>query len=176
MKIQIWQEHLTPPLQSLKSVFFATTSKQQFTSEVEKESFFQHWLAYYMKHWPQELLFMMDENEHVMAYLSGCSDSLKAIDFISPKVPSYSLFQEHFSEYPAHLHINTHPNHQNRGLGGQLITAYCQLLAEKAVPGVHIVTSPDQHNVRFYEKHGFALVEKKVWRQSYNLQLMGKKL
>lgn len=60
-------------------------------------------------------------------------------------------------EHPAHLHIDLLPEAQGRGAGRQLIEAACGLLAERGVPGVHLVASKDNAGAQaFYPRVGFS--------------------
>jgi ribosomal protein S18 acetylase RimI-like enzyme len=61
------------------------------------------------------------------------------------------------AEYPAHLHINTHPDHQRAGIGGRLIQAYEQNLIQQSVKGYHLgVGGENQVGIAFYEKQGLS--------------------
>lgn len=60
-------------------------------------------------------------------------------------------------DYPAHLHIDLLPDQQGRGAGRELIESAIALLANRGVPGVHLVA--DAHNpgaLAFYPRVGFA--------------------
>lgn len=58
--------------------------------------------------------------------------------------------------YPAHLHIDILPDHQRGGHGRALMTAYLAALAERAVPGVHLVMPTANRQARvFYDRLGF---------------------
>ncbi|WP_328616826.1 GNAT family N-acetyltransferase [Amycolatopsis sp. NBC_00355] len=58
--------------------------------------------------------------------------------------------------YPAHLHIDLLPGHQRGGHGRALMTAYLAALAERAVPGVHLVMPSANRPARvFYDRLGF---------------------
>jgi len=60
-------------------------------------------------------------------------------------------------EYPAHLHIDLLPSAQGRGAGRALIEAACSLLADRGVPGVHLVAAAANAGaVAFYPRVGFA--------------------
>jgi len=74
---------------------------------------------------------------------------------------------ELLERYPAHLHIDLLPETQGMGVGRTLIDAFCGLLAERGVPGVHLgvgVRNTGAH--RFYERTGFTRVaedEGAIW-------------
>lgn len=66
---------------------------------------------------------------------------------------------ELLAAYPAHLHIDLLPETQGMGVGRTLIDAFCGLLAERGVPGVHLgVGARNTGAHRFYERTGFTRV------------------
>ncbi len=58
-------------------------------------------------------------------------------------------------DYPAHLHVNLAPQFRNRGIGAVLIEAFAADALRAGAKGMHVVTSADARNVRFYERVGF---------------------
>ncbi len=59
------------------------------------------------------------------------------------------------AEYPAHLHINVHPDHQGKGLGSRLIAAYEKNLIQNGVRGYHLgVGGDNQIGISFYKRQG----------------------
>ncbi|KQM17662.1 hypothetical protein ASF83_00600 [Plantibacter sp. Leaf171] len=70
------------------------------------------------------------------------------------------LAPELLAQYPAHLHIDLLPETQGMGLGRRLIDAFCGLLAERGVPGVHLGVGVSNTGAqRFYERTGFTRVD-----------------
>lgn len=70
------------------------------------------------------------------------------------------LAPELVAQYPAHLHIDLLPETQGMGLGRRLIDAFCGLLAERGVPGVHLGVGVSNTGAqRFYERTGFTRVD-----------------
>lgn len=70
------------------------------------------------------------------------------------------LAPELLVQYPAHLHIDLLPETQGMGLGRRLIDAFCGLLAERGVPGVHLGVGVSNTGAqRFYERTGFTRVD-----------------
>ena len=59
------------------------------------------------------------------------------------------------TDYPAHLHVNLAPQFRNRGIGAMLIEAFAADAHRAGAKGMHVVTSADARNVRFYERVGF---------------------
>ncbi len=58
-------------------------------------------------------------------------------------------------EFPAHLHVNLAPEFRSRGIGADLIETFAKDAARAGARGMHVVTSSDARNVRFYERVGF---------------------
>jgi GNAT superfamily N-acetyltransferase len=137
-------------------IFFASSSLKTFSSPERKAAFYKRWCSDYQSFYPEEFLVAM-ENEKVMGYLSGCSDSDKAANIV--EVPGFKVFQDLFRKFPAHLHINFHPDARGKGLGSILVEHYKKLLRENNVVGVHLVTGPGVQNVSFYERLNFSFNE-----------------
>lgn len=160
-------------ISDLKEVFFLTSSKQKFVSDAEREQFFNHWTAYYLQQQPQFTYLAFDEHDSLSGYLTGCRESLTAIEFIQHG--SLKLFSDLFEDYPAHFHINCHPRTQGRGIGTQLVNTFLDDLLQLSVRGVHIVTSPHAQNVNFYKRNGFHFTEERHLGEA-PLLFMGRKL
>lgn len=61
-----------------------------------------------------------------------------------------------FRDYPAHLHINIHPDYRRHGLGKRLVNRLCEHLKENAVSGLHLAVGAENSKaIAFYEKYGF---------------------
>jgi ribosomal protein S18 acetylase RimI-like enzyme len=59
-------------------------------------------------------------------------------------------------DYPAHLHIDLLPRAQGRGAGRALVQTLVDQLAERNVPGLHLVVDPrNQGALAFYTRVGF---------------------
>ncbi|AQX81179.1 hypothetical protein BWO91_15435 [Plantibacter flavus] len=70
------------------------------------------------------------------------------------------LAPELLAQYPAHLHIDLLPETQGMGVGRRLIDAFCELLAERGVPGVHLGVGVSNTGAQqFYQRTGFTRVE-----------------
>jgi ribosomal protein S18 acetylase RimI-like enzyme len=145
---------LTLPASSLESHDYAHFS----------EVYFNYYLS-------SNSLFLVAINEgNVMGYICGSLNS-NSCSFLFENLKHYSYFKEFYSQYPAHLHINCHPDAQGKGVGSELIQEYCSELLVKGVKGVHLITAKNARNVSFYLRNGFHQVS------SYqNLLLLGKSL
>lgn len=159
-------------IEEVKFIFYASSSLKNFESEDRKIAFFKRWCGDYIALYPEEFL-VMSENEKVLGYLSGCSNTLLAET--SLEVPGLSVFHDLFSDYPAHFHINFHPDCRGRGLGSQIVQRYCNDLKHVGIKGVHVVTSPDAANISFYQRLNFNEEVQRDFKQM-TLLFMGKTL
>lgn len=156
-------------LEQVENIFFESSSLKTFSSPERKAAFYKRWCGDYQTLYPQEF-FIALEKDKVLGYLSGCSDSLKAADII--EVPGYKVFQDLFNRFPAHLHINFHPDARGRGLGSALVNHYKKILSNNNIVGLHLVTSPGVQNVAFYERLDFSFNETREFN-GMNLYFMG---
>ena len=93
----------------------------------------------------------------------GCGDSQAAQRFYRD-VESYSLFEDLFYDYPAHFHVNCHPDFRGKGIGTRLANAFLVACSDESIPGVHVITATDADNVGFYRKCGFDFAVARRWR------------
>lgn len=166
---EIKDDDMDAILKATEEIFFLSSSVKEFASSDKKAAFYKRWCRDYQELYPDEF-FVVFEGEKILGYLSGCYDSLKAASVMS--VPGLHVFQDLFMDFPAHLHINFHPDARGKGLGTLLIRHYIAYLKEHHVRGVHLVTSPDALNVSFYERLGFDQIHIREFNNS-PLQFMG---
>lgn len=140
-------------IEQVNNIFFLSSSIREFSSLEKKNVFFKRWCGDYITYYPEQF-YILKEEEKVLGYICSCNDSKKAQSQL--EVPAYDLFFDQFDKYPAHFHINFHPDCRGRGLGGNLVEELSLELKSKGFSGVHIVTSPGALNVSFYKKHGFS--------------------
>lgn len=139
-------------IKAVEEIFFLSSSLKSFSSEERRLAFLKRWCGDYITLYPEEF-FVALEGDKVLGYLSGCSNSLKAETILT--VPGFSVFHDQFETFPAHLHINFHPDARGKGLGSELVTHYMKVLKQNGIKGLHLVTSPDALNVNFYLRLGF---------------------
>jgi ribosomal protein S18 acetylase RimI-like enzyme len=156
-------------LAQVENIFFVSSSLKSFSSEERKQAFYKRWCKDYQQFYPEEFYIMIEDGK-VLGYLSGCCDSTKALEVL--EVPGYSAFKDLFDIYPAHLHINFHPQSRGRGLGSLLIRHYVSSLKSIKLHGLHLVTSRDAQNVSFYERLGFSFTEGRKFNEM-ELYFMG---
>ncbi|MGZ3789969.1 MAG: GNAT family N-acetyltransferase [Bacteriovorax sp.] len=155
---------------AIRDIFFLSSSLKEFSSPERKEAFFKRWCGDYFSLYPEQFYFMREEDKF-LGYLSSCRDSKKAIGIL--EVPGYLVFADLFDEYACHFHINFHPDCRGRGLGSELVERMCDDLKKEKIAGVHLVTTPDAANVRFYQRLGFHFEVKREFNQM-TLLFMGR--
>ena len=157
-------------LLQIQFIFYASSSLKEFSSPERKQAFFQRWCGDYILHYPDQF-FIMCEDKKILGYMSLCKDSSAAMSVLS--VPGYNLFSDLFQIYPAHLHINFHPDCRGRGLGSQLVEHCCTDLVKDGIFGIHLVTSPGALNIPFYKRLGFQFESFREFNKA-GLLFMGK--
>lgn len=148
-RVLIRRWHDTPRhdrlIEELNVIFFEASNTKSFASEEAREAFRDRWFARYLDLYPQWSYIAQTEDGTVVGYLVGALDE-----------PSgFEDFASAAQAFPAHLHVNLAPQFRNRGIGAELIDAFAADAARAGVKGIHVVTSADARNVRFYERAGF---------------------
>jgi GNAT superfamily N-acetyltransferase len=142
-------------LDDLRDIFFKTT-KAELNSEEERQNLFDKYAAPYIENWPDYVFFACDEaSGRTMGYLTGCEDSKKAIEVLSTKQKSYTLFSDLYLRFPAHLHVDIHPDFQGKGVGTFLLQEFVIEMKKKGLRGLHILTAPGDSSVQFYLRNKF---------------------
>ena len=157
-----------------EEIFFLSAAPQDFDDTGKKQAFLERWTGYYRDCEPQHIYVAVLPDGHAAGYLTGCIDS-RAAERLYRDIPYYSLFEDQFGEYPAHLHVNVAPQWRSRGVGSRLVAAFIDDCDAARLAGVHIVTVAGLPNVRFYNTCGFATAVKRPWGQS-ELLFLGKSL
>ncbi len=145
----------------MREIFFLSSSVQSFESTEKKERFFNRWLGFYLKHYGETTWCALSEEEGgmVLAYLTVCPNTVEFNDTF--KLASLELFTGCYQQYPAHLHMNTHPSARGQGLGAQLVSKAAQELKQMGLSGWHLITGKGERNVTFYERCGFGAIASK---------------
>jgi ribosomal protein S18 acetylase RimI-like enzyme len=155
----------------ITNIFFENTSKKKFENDKQKDDFFNNWLGVYLINYTSEVV-VADLNNKICGYLAGCSNSILAKTNVGKTILSYTVFDHLFDKFPAHFHINVSKDSQGKGIGKKLVAHYLQILAKKEISGLHIVTSPNQPNIKFYESLGFKIIESRPFK-NWELLFMG---
>lgn len=159
-------------LKEVRDIFFESSSRKTFTSKEEKERFFHKYLGYYLLHW-KSLSWVAVLDGKVLGYIVA-SPETNILDLMTIQ-PHLDIFLDEFTGFPAHLHINCHINSRGRGIGEKLVHTLEQELKKMGIRGVHIITSEDSPNRRFYQKLLFSTEIVKEF-QGHKLLFMGKNL
>jgi len=141
-------------LRALEEIFFLSTTRTSFPSDKARAAFFHTWTGWYLENEPWDVWFWRDPDGSFGGYLTGCLDSMDA-EGLFKTLPKYGVFDDLFPRYPAHLHVNVHPNRRGHGIGQKLVERFVQDCIAEEVPGVHVVTAHAMRNVGFYNRLGF---------------------
>lgn len=150
-------------IMAIEEIFFLSSSIKSFSSPEKKEAFFKKWCGDYLEYY-SESFYLLYYEEALMGYLSGCDNSLESLNILN--VPGHSIFADLFNAFPAHLHINFHPNARGKGWGSQLVRHYLDDLRLKKISGIHLITSKDAQNVSFYHRLGFNHTEVRKFNEN----------
>lgn len=130
-----------------------------------------------------ELAFMLEDDGRVVGYILGTADTpayarrfreewLPGVTDRHPPLTAPPTGLDDFMRdllhhperkvkpecagFPAHLHIDILPAYQGRGNGRALMETFCDALAAKGVPGVHLgMLSVNEAARAFYDRLGF---------------------
>lgn len=158
----------------IDEVFFESSPKKNFASAAEREAFKYKYLDWYAQTYPQLFLIALADNSDVMGYICGVPDT-RLHPNLAALHPWFEIFEDCYSRFPAHLHINCAEAARGRGMGSTLLTVFENHLQTDGVKGVHLVTAPDARNVGFYDKNGYKFTKTAQWKGT-SLLLMGKSL
>lgn len=152
--------------QELENIFWLTASAPK------SESLFYRYMGIYLERNKPIFYAYDEENNRVLGYILGDTDwddeYTKLFAFYSEAMPSLKSF-------PAHLHINCHPDAQGRGVGSSLLAFYEAFLREQHISGLHLVTSLNAENVKFYKKNLYLSLYQTCWKGA-DLVFLGKTL
>jgi ribosomal protein S18 acetylase RimI-like enzyme len=174
--ITTWENSSNPEqhLPRLREIFFECSDKKEFASKDDRHKFQNKWLGHYLEQYQEHIFLSVDQQNKLQGYLTGCPNS-RIDKTLMHEHPTMAVFEEHLENYPAHLHLNCHPESQGKGLGRQLIKQYINQLQRQGVSGVHIITAKDALNIGFYKKTGFQFIASKKWKK-LDLVMLGIKL
>lgn len=138
----------------IDAVFFVSSRIRIFADEAARSAFRERWLGRYLTNDPDFAFLALTASGKVAGYLVGAVEDPAASARFAD-VGYYAIFGELTKRFPAHLHVNLAPEFRGRGLGRQLIDAFVGAVMQEGVKGVHVVTSANARNVRFYNRNGF---------------------
>ena len=158
----------------IEAIFFLTSPTQVFASPGERAAFLERWTGWYRDEAPQLILAALAPDGKVTGYLTGCHDS-GAAKRLYGDIDSYDLFEDLFARFPAHFHINCHPDWRCKGIGRRLAEAFMAGCVGQGIAGVHVVTAAGAHNAEFYRRLGLEAVATRPW-QGRDLVFMGRRI
>lgn len=159
-------ESVSAELQAQVDAIFFETALAAPASGSEREAFRERWLGRYLRGGSDVLLVALTSRQTVAGYLVGALDDPAEQDRFADIGYFRGPFRPLTARYPSHLHINLTAAARNQGIGGQLIEAFATHATAAGSPGVHVVTSRDARNVRFYRRCGFREVGATDWNGS----------
>lgn len=171
MSVEIFRYEYSKHYKAVSQIFFETSSRKNFNSEREKNSFRHKYLDLYLDN-DEALCFVAQEGVEVIGYLVG---SFHTGDVYTKMAEYYKYFASEIKNYPAHLHINLTSQARGKGTGKKLIEQFIFELKSKNVPGVHIITLKSALNTHFYRACNFSF-EKEDISNSLGLLFMGRSL
>ncbi len=142
--------------EQVREIFFESSSKKEFKNLQEKNQFEWKYLGFYLGHYPA-YAWVAIENDKVLGYVLGMpwtqDPTLYEIQ------PHLKAFENLYSDFPAHLHINCHSQSRGKGIGKILVKKCLGQMIENNILGLHIMTGPASDNRVFYQKLGFSFVK-----------------
>lgn len=130
---------------ALDAIFFESSGTKSFVNEAERQAFRERWLGKYLADEPAWAYAAITRDGTLAGYLVGSLSEANALEDFAAAT----------ADYPAHLHVNLAPAYRERGIGAKLVAAFAADAGRAGAKGVHVVTSADARNVRFYERSGF---------------------
>ncbi len=158
-------------LQEIEDIFFESSAKKTFKSEKEKLDLKWKYLGFYLERYPDFVWVAFSEK--VLGYCLGMP--ITQDDELYLAQPHLKVFEEQYKDYPAHLHINCHAMARGQGIGTRLIEELEREFRAMGVKGVHLMTSIDARNRKFYQRLGYDY-ECELPYLNTPILMMGKKL
>lgn len=149
---------------AIERIFFLTAGGLAAdATAAARRAHLARWTGYYRDEAPADTHIRITDDGTVVGYLMGCSDS-RAAGRLYRDIPYYAAFENLFDTFPAHFHVNCHPDHQGRGHGTALVVAFVDAMRRGGTAGIHVVTSAEAGNAGFYRACGFSLLRETRWR------------
>ena len=139
-------------LAEIETIFFLSSETGARLAGAARGRFFATWTGYYLSK-PESVWLRHGADGKLAGYLTGCLDSAGA-EPLYDALFYYRAFEDQYPAFPAHYHINCHPDHRNRGLGAELVGAFLGACRDAGVAGAHVVTGTGARNASFYGRCG----------------------
>lgn len=137
-------------------IFWMTATTREFRGRAEREAYRDRWFGRYLSIFPEWAL-VARRKDGVAGYLVGCPDTLggPARPIVSDIFYYRPELLSEIGAWPAHFHVNVHPDRHGQGIGQALITAFAAKCRSERLAGFHVVTAARAPAAHFYEKCGF---------------------
>lgn len=152
---------------SVLEIFFEASPRKNFDNQAQKDSFSYKYLTYYKDKYPDIFLVCRDEKK-ILGYICGSPDSIND-EVLYKLLAHYQVFEDLYSRFPAHLHINLSSESRGLGVGSKLVENFESIVKSN----IHIITGPSARNKSFYLKNEFNFESIKPF-QDQELLFMGK--
>ena len=139
----------------IEEIFFLSSGADSGLVGADKKRFWRRWTEYYLSEVQESVLLYRTPRGVLAAYLTGCPDSAAARPLYDDLF-YYRAFEGLYGLYPAHFHVNCHPDFRDRGIGAALVEFFVAECGAAGLAGVHLVTAAGARNRRFYARCGFA--------------------
>lgn len=140
-------------LAEIETIFFLSSETGARLAGAARVHFFSAWTGYYLSK-PETVWLRHGPDGKLAGYLTGCLDSASAGPLYGALF-YYRAFEDQYPAFPAHFHVNCHPDHRNRGVGAELVAAFVGACRDAGVGGAHVVTGAGGRNTSFYDRCGF---------------------
>lgn len=160
-------------INDIDAIFFGASATQDFADQSERDRFRERWLGRYLVN-DRSWFYVALSGPRAVGYLAGCiEDPARTARFAD--IWYFAELADLTQRYPAHLHINLHPDYRNAGLGGRLIEAFVADAAAAGAQGMHVVTGARSRNRSFYRRMGF-LPLRELARGEQGIVFLGRQL
>ena len=155
------------------NIFLESSSKKEFSSKQEKQSFIYRYLEVYYQN-PEHciLAFNPQLNNQLIGYLAGCTQTTTEHFKLNPYL--FHFQKTILKDYPSHLHINLSATARGMGTGSKLLAYFEEKIFETQKKGIHVTTLSTEKNVEFYLKNNYQLIITEPHPNVKNLVLLGK--
>lgn len=128
-----------------------TSSIKEFSSDEARTKFLYKYFGFYYEKFPGFCWYAQKENKG-LGYCLGTPVTDSSFFVYQPHL---EVFNDLYEDFPAHLHINLHPDSQGLGIGKLLIEKWEDVARAHGARGMHIMTGVDARNKSFYLRQGF---------------------
>lgn len=182
-KVRVYQEK---DKDGVENVCVAASSRAKGKDSPWAKVILRLFCRYYIEMEPNHCVVAVNEENEVIGYVICASnydiwkkdfskyylDTCEDEDTIKFGKMCIDGIEEYSKEYPAHLHINVHPNYQRMGIGNKLLEKLVDILKQESIKGLMLdVSATNEKGINFYRKCGFEEVDKKEHDIIYGMKL-----